>query len=327
VSLAGKTCLVTGGGGFIGSHLVEMLVREGARTRALVHYNALGRRGWLDQSPEAADAEVYAGDVADRDSLRSAMRGVDVVLHLAALIAIPYSYHAPESYVRTNVLGTLNVLRAAQEAGASRVVHTSTSEVYGSAQRVPMDESHPLQGQSPYSASKIGADKMAEAMHLSFDTPVVIVRPFNTYGPRQSTRAVLPTIITQCLSGRPVRLGSLHPTRDLTFVTDTARGFVMAATAPGVEGRTVNLGTGREVSVGELAEAVARAAGVELRLEHDPERVRPSGSEVDRLLSDNTLAARLFGWTPEHSLEAGLEATVAWFRENLDGYRVGEYAI
>ncbi len=256
--------LVTGAGGFIGSHLAEKLVELGADVRALVHYNALGAAGWLDTSPRRNDMQVVAGDITDRDSVRQAVRDREVVFHLAALIAIPYSYQAPESYVRTNVLGTLNVLQAALEAGARRVVHTSTSEVYGTARYVPIDEQHPLQGQSPYSASKIGADQLAESFHRAFGLPVVTVRPFNTFGPRQSARAVVPTIITQCLAGKTVRLGSLTPTRDLNFVANTADGFVAAAAAPAAVGRTINLGTGREISVGDLARMIAQLVGREI---------------------------------------------------------------
>jgi dTDP-glucose 4,6-dehydratase len=327
VTLANATCLVTGAGGFIGSHLTEMLVTEGARVRALVHYNAAGSAGWLDESPLRDRIDVRFGDITDRDSTASAMDGVDVVFHLAALIAIPYSYAAPESYVRTNVMGTLNVLQAAQRAGVHRVVHTSTSEVYGSARTTPISEAHPLQGQSPYSASKIGADKIAECMHLSFEVPVVTIRPFNTFGPRQSARAVLPTIITQCLSRRAISLGSLTPTRDFTYVPDTAYAFVLAASAPDVVGRTINLGTGREVAIGDAARMIAELLGVPLELECDSSRVRPEGSEVTRLIADNTLARELLGWQPRHTLEAGLAESIAWFRDNLHRYRPGVYQV
>ncbi|MGH7717229.1 MAG: SDR family NAD(P)-dependent oxidoreductase [Gemmatimonadaceae bacterium] len=327
MSLSGVSCLVTGAGGFIGSHLTESLVREGARVRALVHYNALNSAAWLDDSAHRGDIDVVFGDVTDPDSMERAVEDVEIVFHLAALIAIPYSYLAPEAYVHTNVLGTLNVIRASHRAGARRVVHTSTSEVYGSALVTPIAESHPLQAQSPYAASKIGADKIAEAMHLSFEAPVVTIRPFNTFGPRQSARAVLPTVITQCLSGDVVRLGSLHPTRDFTFVADTARAFRLAAEAPDAIGKTINLGTGREVSVGEMAETIARLIGVKLRLECDSERVRPTGSEVTRLVADNSLARRLLSWEPRHTLEEGLDESIAWFRTHIGRYRPGTYNV
>ncbi|MDE2060237.1 MAG: SDR family NAD(P)-dependent oxidoreductase, partial [candidate division NC10 bacterium] len=234
-----KHVLVTGAGGFIGSHLAEQLVNEGARVRAFVHYNALGGAGWLDDSPLSDQMEIFAGDICDRDSVRSAMRGTEVIFHLAALIGIPYSYHAPASYVRTNIEGTLNILQAARDLNVQRVIHTSTSEVYGTACFVPITEEHPLQGQSPYSASKIGADKLADAFHFSFGLPVVTLRPFNTFGPRQSARAVIPTIVTQCLAGETVRLGNLHPTRDLNFVDNTVEGYLLAATVPGAIGKTI----------------------------------------------------------------------------------------
>jgi NAD dependent epimerase/dehydratase len=263
--------------------------------------------------------------VTDRDSVRAAMTGTEVVFHLAALIAIPYSYQAPASYVRTNVNGTLNVLQAAHELGVGRVVHTSTSEVYGTARYVPIDEAHPLQGQSPYSASKIGADKMAEAFACSFEVPVVTVRPFNTFGPRQSARAVIPTIITQCLTGSTVRLGSLTPTRDLNFVSDTVDGFVKAAVAPNAVGQTINLGSGREISVGDLAKLIGELAGRPVVVECDPDRLRPTGSEVERLLADNRRAKELLDWSPTIGLEEGLRRTIAWVREHIERYRPGVY--
>src|ERR1019366_4740695 len=255
----------------------------GARVRAMVHYNALDSWGWLNTSPRAKDMQVIAGDIADRGSVRQAMEGAEYVFHLAALIAIPYSYSAPASYVRANIEGTLNVLETAREMGVVRVMHTSTSEVYGTARYVPIDEAHPLQGQSPYSASKIGADKLAEAFHLSFALPVVTVRPFNTFGPRQSARAVIPTIITQCLQGQTIQLGNLHPTRDLNYVSDTVEGFICAATAPEAVGGTYNLGSGREISVGALAELIGQLAGRPVTLAIESTRQRPGGSEVERL--------------------------------------------
>lgn len=323
----GKAVLVTGAGGFIGSHLAERLVREGARVRALVHYNALGLWGWLDHSPLKDQMEVVAGDICDRDSVAGAMTGVETVFHLAALIAIPYSYAAPASYLRTNAEGTLNVLSAARALGGVKVVHTSTSEVYGSAQTVPIAEDHPLVGQSPYSASKIAADKLAESFHLSFGLPVATVRPFNTFGPRQSARAIIPTIITQALADQPIKLGNLHPTRDLNFVGNTVDGFLAAAACDAAIGRTVNLGSGREISIGDLAQLICKLLDKPALFEQEAQRMRPAGSEVERLLADNTLAQSLLGWTPTVSLEDGLAATIAWLRENLGRYRVGVYAV
>jgi dTDP-glucose 4,6-dehydratase len=324
---ANTRVLVTGAGGFIGSHLTERLAGLGARTRALVRYTSSGAWGWLDRSPVKEDVEVLAGDVRDRDSVRQAVAGVDVVFHLAALIGIPYSYHAPESYVRTNIEGTLNVLQAAREAGTRLVVHTSTSEVYGTAQYVPMDEEHPLQAQSPYAASKVGADKMAEAFHRSFGLPVAILRPFNTFGPRQSARAVVPTIITQALTEGRVRLGSLTPTRDLNYVANTVEGYLLAAQTPVAVGCTLNLGSGREVSIGELVQLIAALAGRSVAVEQEPARVRPEASEVERLLADARAAKALLGWQPSVSLEEGLRLTVEWMREHLDAYRPSVYAV
>lgn len=323
----GKRVLVTGAGGFIGSHLAEALVEQGAQVKAFVHYNALGAWGWLDHSSFAAEMQVIAGDIADRDCVRTAMQDTQVVFHLAALIAIPYSYHAPLSYVRTNIEGTLNILQAARDLGLERVVHTSTSEVYGTARYVPIDEQHPLQGQSPYSASKIGADKLAEAFHLSFGLPVVTVRPFNTFGPRQSARAVIPTIITQCLAGEQVRLGNLTPTRDFNYVANTVNGFLRAGSAPRAVGYTINLGSGREVSIQEVARMIAYFTGNEMHLEQDIQRIRPGGSEVERLLAANELALDLLGWLPMVSLEDGLEQTIAWMREHKQFYRPQFYTI
>jgi len=322
----GKRVLVTGAGGFIGSHLAERLVELGADVQALVHYNALGTWGWLDRSPRRAEMTVIAGDVCDRDSVRQAMQGAEIVFHLAALIAIPYSYHAPLSYVRTNVEGTLNVLQAARELGVERVVHTSTSEVYGTARRVPMDEEHPLQGQSPYSASKIAADKLAEAFYLSFGLPVVTLRPFNTYGPRQSARAVIPTIITQALTGPVVRLGSLTPRRDLNYVSDTVAGFVCVAGAPGAIGQVINVGSGQEITIGDLARTILDLLGRDLPIVCEEQRIRPENSEVERLCADNR-QARALGWQPQVTLQEGLLRTIAWVEEHLEQYRPAIYAI
>ncbi|HBF34980.1 TPA: NAD-dependent dehydratase [Candidatus Sumerlaeota bacterium] len=323
----GKKVLVTGAGGFIGSHLTERLVELGADVRAFVHYNAQNSSGWLDQSPRRDALRIIAGDITDGYCVREAARGVDVIFHLAALIAIPYSYHAPASYVRTNVEGTLNVLQAARDCGAERLVHTSTSEVYGTARQVPISETHPLQGQSPYSASKIGADKIAEAFQLSFDVPVVTVRPFNTFGPRQSARAVIPVIITQCLAGNTVRLGNLLPTRDLNFVANTVEGFICAAVAEKAVGQTFNLGSGREISIGNLAQLIARLMGKAVSIETESERLRPDKSEVERLLADNSRACEVLSWTPKIDLESGLKITIDWMRENLGRYRPGKYVI
>jgi NAD dependent epimerase/dehydratase len=323
----GKKVLVTGAGGFIGSHLTERLVELGANVRGLVHYNALASEGWLNKSPHRKLIEVIGGDICDRDSVRQATQGVDIIFHLAALIAIPYSYSAPGSYTRTNIEGTFNVLRGAQETGAQRVVHTSTSEVYGTARREPIDEDHPLQGQSPYSASKIGADKLAESFHLSFELPLVTVRPFNTFGPRQSARAVIPTIITQCLTKNVIQLGSLHPTRDLNYVGNTVDGFVRAAVADGAVGKTINLGSNRKISIGELAKLIASLANRNITVEEDQRRIRPNKSEVGCLLADNTLARTLLGWEPKVSLEEGLKITIEWMKQNLDRYQPNEYSV
>ena len=322
-----KTILVTGAGGFIGSHLVERLVSLGAHTRALVHYNSAGSWGWLDQSPIRDDVEVVQGDIRDQDSTQRAIAEVDVVFHLAALIAIPYSYHAPLSYVRTNVEGTLNVLQSAIRNDVGLVVHTSTSEVYGTARSVPISEGHPLQGQSPYSATKIGADKIAEAFYLSFGLPVVTVRPFNTYGPRQSARAVIPTIVTQALGDEPIRLGNIEPTRDLNYVADTVEGFIKAAESPKAVGEVINLGTGQEISIGQLAATILKAMGKDLPVVTENERVRPENSEVERLCADASKARDLLGWEPKYTLEEGLAQTIEWIKENNERYRRGVYTI
>ncbi len=319
-----KTVLITGAGGFIGSHLTERLVELGAQVRALVHYNALGTWGWLDQSPVRDQIEVIAGDITDHDSVRQAMEGRQIVFHLAALIAIPYSYRAPLSYVRTNIEGTLNVAQNAP--GIERLIHTSTSEVYGTARQIPINEEHPLQGQSPYAASKIGADKIIKSFHLSSNLPVVTVRPFNTFGPRQSARAVIPTIITQCLTGEVVRLGKLTPTRDLNYVANTVNGFIKAAEAPdSVLGQAFNLGSGREITIGELAEKIIELIGRPVRIECDTQRVRPDKSEVERLRADSTRARQLLGWEPAVSLEDGLSHTIEWISRHLQRYRPGTY--
>lgn len=326
-ALNGRRVLVTGAGGFIGSRLCERLVEVGADVRTLVRYTSDGEAGWLDRSPIRGEIDVRRGDLADRDSVYDAVKDREIVFHLGALIAIPYSYLAPESYVRTNILGTLNVLQAVRELGVQRLVHTSTSEVYGSAQFVPMTEAHPLVGQSPYSASKIAADKLAESYHRSFETPVVTLRPFNTFGPRQSARAVIPAIAVQLLAGRPVKLGDTRPTRDFVFVDDTADAFLRAATAPGIEGLTVHTGGGREIAIGDLPAMIGAAAGLPIEVEADPQRIRPAASEVERLHADASLAKERLGWTPSISVEEGLARTVAFIRDNPGLYRPAEYAV
>jgi len=322
-----KRVLVTGAGGFIGSHLAERLVQEGSRVRAMVHYNALGRRGWLDSSELADDMEVVPGDIRDRDSVQRAAANVDVIFHLAALITIPYSYLAPASYVETNIVGTMNVLQAARCLEVERVVHTSTSEVYGTAQYVPIDEKHPLQGQSPYSASKIGADKMVEAFNLSLGVPTVTLRPFNTFGPRQSARAIVATIITQCMKGSSVRLGHLYPTRDFNYVSNTVDAFLLAGTSGKAVGQTINSGFGKEISIGDLAILIGQIMGKEVKVTEETQRERPTDSEVERLMANNSLARELLQWEPRISLEEGLRHTISWFKENQDHYRTEEYAI
>ncbi len=323
---SGRRVLVTGGEGFIGSHLVEQLLAEGAQVRALVHYNPFGRWGWLQEV--AADIEIVAGDVRDGDRVMQAVDGVEVVFHLAALIGIPYSYEAPESYVQTNVVGSYNVLNAAKRAGAERMIQTSTSEVYGTARRVPIDESHPLQPQSPYSASKIGADMLALSFHHSFGLPVSVVRPFNTYGPRQSTRAVIPTVLSQLLAGNEViRVGATTPTRDFNFVTDTARGFLAVAGSDQTVGQVVNVGSGREISVGDLIELLAKITGRTVEVVSDADRLRPPGSEVERLLCDNTRVREWTGWRPEVPLEEGLRITADWIAANPGPVPTSKYHV
>lgn len=336
MKLAGKKILITGADGFIGSHLTEHLVRAGADVRAFVYYNSFNSWGWLDEADDRVKnaLDVFSGDIRDPHGVRTAMQGCDVVLHLAALIAIPYSYHSPDTYVDTNIKGTLNVVQAARELGVERVVHTSTSEVYGTARFVPITEAHPLQGQSPYSASKIGADQMALSFHASFETPVAVIRPFNTYGPRQSARAVIPTIITQVAAGTgAIKLGAMHPTRDFNYVQDTVRGFVAVAECDAAIGRVVNIGSNFEVSVGETARLIAELMGREVEFTSDEQRLRPAGSEVERLWADNTLARELTGWTPDYAgvdgLKRGLRETIEWFGvpANLRRYKAGLYNI
>lgn len=329
MSLKGKKVLVTGGGGFIGSHLVEALCRQGAELKVFIRYNSRNDPGMLNLLPKdvLASLEVIAGDIRDLTAVQRAVDGVDAIFHLGALIAIPYSYANPADVIETNVMGTMNVLLAARDADVPRIVHTSTSEVYGTALRVPIDEAHPLQGQSPYSASKIGADKIAESFFRSYDLPVVTVRPFNTYGPRQSARAVIPTIITQALTQDVVWLGNLDARRDLTFVEDTVSGFIKAATVENVAGNTYNLGVGEDISIGELAEEIIRLIGRPVKIEIDELRLRPQKSEVMRLISDNSLAKAELGWQPEFTFTDGLQKTIDWIELNLERFRPGVYEV
>ncbi|MDF1522511.1 MAG: NAD-dependent 4,6-dehydratase LegB [Trueperaceae bacterium] len=328
--------LVTGAEGFIGSHLVEALVQRGDSVRALVLYNSFGSEGWLDHLDASVrnEVEVVPGDVRDPNMVRRAMADCDVVYHLAALIAIPFSYLAPRAYVETNILGTLNVVQAATDLGTRKVVHTSTSEVYGTARYVPMNEDHPLQGQSPYSASKIGADQLALSFHRSFGTPVAVIRPFNTYGPRQSARAVIPTVITQIAAGtRTLRLGATTPTRDFSFVGDTVDGFIAVGENDASVGEVINVGSGFEVSIGDTVRIIGDVMGVDVGIEQDAARLRPSASEVERLFADVSKARDLIGWAPKYGgldgFRRGLEITSAWFQEpsNLAMYRPDTYAI
>ena len=322
--------LITGAGGFIGSHVTELLLREGHRIRALARYNGRGDIGHLRYIPEnlSASLEVRLGDITDPFFIRELVADCDIVLHLAALIGIPYSYIAPSSYLATNAGGTLNLLEACRQAKTARVVVTSTSEVYGTALYTPIDERHPLQGQSPYSASKIAADKLAEAYYRSFDLPVVTLRPFNTYGPRQSARAVIPTVLAQAFQGaKEIQLGNLAPQRDLTFVTDTARAFVLAVTASGIEGETIHFGQGSAISIQELAELCLQTAGRTARLVSVAQRSRPEKSEVGLLLSDSSKARKLLGWSPEVTLSDGLRATAEYVRAHLDHYNAEGYVV
>ncbi|MBK5941195.1 NAD-dependent 4,6-dehydratase LegB [Halochromatium roseum] len=331
-----KKILITGADGFIGSHLTETLVREGYDVKAFVLYNSFNTLGWLDECAEdmRGQFEVFAGDIRDPHGVRTAMMGCDAVLHLAALIAIPYSYHSPDTYVDTNVKGSLNVVQAARDLGICKVIHTSTSEVYGTARFVPITEAHPLQGQSPYSASKIGADQIAQSFYLSFGTPVVTLRPFNTYGPRQSARAVIPTIMTQLASGqRQIKLGAVHPTRDFNFVADTVNGFIKALQSEAGIGETINLGSHFEISIGDTARIIAELMGAEIEILTDEQRLRPDKSEVERLWADNSKARELLGWAPQYGglegFRRGLSETLDWFTEsaNLVRYKVDRYNI
>lgn len=325
-----KKVLVTGADGFIGSHLTELLVEKGYQVKAFTYYNSFNTWGWLDTLPvdKMKQIEVFSGDIRDPNGVREAMKGMDGVFHLAALIAIPFSYHSPDSYVDTNIKGTLNVLQAARDLGTERIMITSTSEVYGTAQYVPIDEKHPYQGQSPYSATKIGADRLAESFYRSFNMPVSIVRPFNTYGPRQSARAVIPTIISQLLSGKEeIKLGSLTPTRDFNYVKDTAAGFVAIAESEKTIGEEINIATQKEISIGGLAYEIIRQINPNATIVCDEQRLRPEKSEVNRLLGANGKIKRLTSWEPQYTFEQGIEETIAWMRENMGGYKSDIYNI
>ncbi|NOX92604.1 MAG: SDR family NAD(P)-dependent oxidoreductase [Gammaproteobacteria bacterium] len=336
MNLENKKILVTGADGFIGSHLVEELVRRGADVRAFVFYNSFGHWGWLDESPDEIKSEldIFSGDIRDPYGVRTAMQGCDAVLHLAALIGIPYSYHSPGAYVDTNIKGTLNIVQAARDLQLEKIVHTSTSEVYGTAHYVPIDEKHPLQGQSPYSASKIGADQIALSFYRSFETPITIARPFNTFGPRQSARAIIPTVITQIANGeRTLKLGALHPTRDFNYIKDTINGFIAMAESDNVLGEEINLGSNYEISIGNTVQLIAEAMNVDIETETDEQRLRPDKSEVERLWADNSKARELLDWSPEFAQHEGfkraLAETARWFTDpaNLARYKHGIYTV
>ena len=324
---ANKRVLVTGAGGFIGSHLVERLLAEGATVRAFVRYNSRGDPGLLRflTTQELSHLEIIAGDLQDEHAIRKAVEGIQVIFHLGAMISIPYSYRHPVEVAKTNIIGTLNILTASRDFEVERIIHTSSSEVYGTAIQIPISESHPLQGQSPYSASKIGADKLVESFFCAFELPVVTIRPFNTYGPRQSARAVIPAIITQALTQNAILLGNQNTIRDFTFVNDTVAGLLKAAEVPGITGEVINLGTGQEIKIGELAQKIIRKTGRSVKIKVDPVRLRPERSEVMRLLSNNTLARKTLGWEPTVSLDDGLDQTIDWIKSHLELYRIGTY--
>lgn len=330
MELKGKKVLVTGADGFIGSHLVESLLQAGCKVKAFCYYNSFNTWGWIDTLPREVQKqiEIFTGDIRDPNGVRTAVKDCDIVFHLAALIAIPFSYHSPDNYVDTNIKGTLNILQAARDFGVSKIMVTSTSEVYGTALYVPIDEKHPRQGQSPYSATKIGADSIAESFYRSFDLPVTIVRPFNTFGPRQSARAVIPTIITQLLSGKKeIKLGSLHPTRDLLFVKDTVEGFKAIATSENVKGEEINIASQHEISIGDLARKIIEQINPSATIVSEDERLRPEKSEVERLLGSNEKLSRLTGWKPKYSFDKGLKETIQWFSDqnNLSKYKPDIY--
>ena len=323
-----KKILVTGAGGFIGSHLTERLVKSGCAVKAFLHYNSRNSWGWLEGSRYKDSIEIISGDIRDTDIVRHAMRDVDIVFHLAALIGIPYSYYSPEAYVETNVKGTLNILQAARDLGVKRIVHTSTSEVYGSAQFVPIAETHPLNPQSPYAATKSAADSLALSFYYSFNLPVTIVRPFNTYGPRQSARAVIPTIITQILNSQnDIKLGALTPTRDLTYVEDTVEGFILVGESKSAIGQVINIGNNSEISIGDLVKLICSLLKHDIKTAFDKKRKRPETSEVSRLMADNSKAKEILGWGPKYSLKEGLKKTILWFKENKHNYKSGIYNV
>jgi len=328
--LANKKVLVTGADGFIGSHLVEQLLTEGCEVRAFCYYNSFNSWGWLDSLPASTlqKIDIFTGDIRDPNGVRTAMKDINVVFHLAALIAIPFSYHSPDNYVDTNIKGTLNILQAARDAGVEKILVTSTSEVYGTALYTPIDEKHPRQGQSPYSATKIGADSIAESFYRSFNLPVTIVRPFNTYGPRQSARAVIPTIISQLLNGKEeIKLGAVHPTRDLVFVKDTVQGFAAIAKSDHVTGEEINIATQQEISVGDLANKLIQLINPSAKVICDEQRLRPQKSEVEQLLGSNEKLIKLTGWKPKHTIDEGLQQTIEWFSDpaNLKNYKANIY--
>jgi len=323
-----KKILVTGAGGFIGSHLTELLVSKGYEVKAFVHYNSSNKWGWLDSSTIKNGVEVITGDIRDMDSVFAAMQGCDSVFHLAALIGIPYSYVSPQAYIKTNIDGTYNILQSARQLGVDKIMVTSTSETYGTAQYVPIDESHPMVGQSPYSATKIGADQLAISYYKSFDLPVKIVRPFNTYGPRQSARAIIPTVISQILSGKTeLNLGNLTPTRDLTFVKDTANGFLQIALAEGLFGEITNIGMSEEITIGDLVKLIARIIGTEVEIRSDEQRIRPDKSEVERLFCNNSKIIANTQWKPAYTLESGLSETIEWIKNNLSYFKTDIYNV
>ncbi|HBF39620.1 MAG TPA: NAD-dependent dehydratase [Firmicutes bacterium] len=328
MNIQGKKILVTGAAGFIGSHLAEQLVEAGASVSAFVRYNSKSSWGWLESSPRKKDITVISGDIRDYDSVKAAVKDAQIVFHLAALIGIPYSYQSPLAYIKTNIEGTYNVLQAARELGVERVIQTSTSEVYGTARYVPINEEHPLQPQSPYSATKIGADNLALSFYHAFNLPVVVARPFNTYGPRQSARAVIPTIITQILSGqKEITLGNLAPTRDLNFVLDTVKGFIKIAENDDILGEIINVGSGTEISIGDLAKLIAKLLQTEVHIKQDQHRIRPGKSEVERLVCDHGKIQRLTDWKPCYTLEEGLTITIDWLKENLQIYKPEQYNV
>ena len=323
-----KKVLVTGAGGFIGSHLTELLVKKGYDVKAFVHYNSSNKWGWLDASDVKNNVEVITGDIRDMDSVYAAMQGCDSVFHLAALIGIPYSYVSPQAYIKTNIDGTYNILQSARQLDVEKIMVTSTSETYGTAQYVPIDENHPMVGQSPYSATKIGADQLAISYFKSFDLPVKIVRPFNPYGPRQSARAIIPTVISQILSGKTeLKLGNLTPTRDLTFVKDTANGFLQIALADGLFGEITNIGMSEEITIGELVKLIARLIGTEVQIQSDEQRIRPDKSEVERLFCNNSKILASTSWKPDYTLETGLMETIEWIKNNLAYFKTDIYNV